>query len=209
MKSRLLIIGAGGHGLVVADAAIEQGIWSEIAFLDDRVTEHPLIPYCPVLGVTNDAHKFVEQYQDLVVAVGDNKRRLQVIDECMNKGFNLPIISHPTATISSYAEIGSGTFLAAHSVVNVGAKLGRGCIINTSATVDHDNLLSDAVHVSPGAHLGGGVQVGKFTWIGIGASVREQVTIGDNVIVGAGAAVVENIEDNLQVLGVPARPKGI
>lgn len=208
MKPKLLIVGAGGHGLVVADAAIEQGLWSEIAFLDDQVTKLASISNIPVLSETNDVHKYINQFQDLIVAIGDNKRRLQIIDECQNKGFNIPFVSHPTATISNYAKIGSGTFLAAQSVVNAGVMLGKGCIINTGATVDHDNVLSDGVHVSPGANLGGGVSVGKCSWIGIGASIREQVSIGENVIVGAGAAVINDVDDNLQMLGVPARAKG-
>lgn len=208
MKPKLLIVGAGGHGLVVADAAIEQGLWSEIAFLDDHVTKLASISNIPVLGETNDAHKYIDQYQDLIVAIGDNKHRLKIIDECQHKGFNIPFVSHPTATVSKYAKIGDGTFLAAHSVVNAGSNLGKGCIINTGSTVDHDNVLSDGVHVSPGANLGGGVIVGKCSWVGIGASIRELVSIGENVIVGAGAAVINDVEDNLQMLGVPARAKG-
>ena len=68
--------------------------------------------------------------------------------------------------------------------------------------------MSDGVHISPGAHLGGAVKVGRYSWIGIGASVREQTAIGENVIVGAGAAVVDDVEDNMRMFGVPARPKG-
>ncbi len=208
MKPKLLIIGAGGHGLVVADAAQEQGSWSEIAFLDDEVKGELIIANCKVVGVTADASSLLHQYQNLFVAIGDNKRRLQLIKERMSDGFNIPIIIHPSSVVSTNAEIGSGSFIAANSVVGVGAKLGKGCIINTGATVDHENLLSDGVHVSPGAHLGGGVRVGSCSWIGIGASVREQVSIGNDVIVGAGAAVVSNAEDKQQMLGVPACKKG-
>ena len=208
MKPKLLIIGAGGHGMVVADAAQEQGLWSEIAFLDDVVKGELLASSCKVVGVTSDANSLLHQYQNLFVAIGDNKRRLQLIKERMNDGFKIPIIVHPSSVVSAYVAIGSGSFIAANSVVGVGAKLGMGCIINNGATVDHENLLSDGVHVSPGAHLGGGVRVGNCSWIGIGASVREQISIGDDVIVGAGAAVVSNVEDNQQMLGVPATKIG-
>ncbi len=208
MKPKLLIIGAGGHGLVVADAALEQELWSEIAFLDDEVNGELLMPKCKVIGETADARGLHGEYNDLFVAIGDNKCRLKLINEFMSIGFNIPIIKHPSSVVCANAEIGSGSFLAANSVVGVGSKLGKGCIINTGATVDHENILSDGVHVSPGAHLGGGVHVGNCTWIGIGASVREQITIGNDVIVGAGAAVVNNVEDKQQMLGVPACKKG-
>jgi len=208
MKPKLLIVGAGGHGLVVADSALEQGLWSDIAFLDDEVKGELLISSCKVVGVAADASSLLHQYQDLFVAIGDNKRRLQLINEYISNGFNVPIIIHPSSTVSTFAEIGMGSFVAANSVVGVGAKLGKGCIVNTGASVDHENILSDGVHVSPGAHLGGRVKVGNCSWIGIGASVRELVSIGNAVIVGAGAAVVRNVEDKQQILGVPARPKG-
>ena len=206
MKPKLLIVGAGGHGSVVADAAIEQNTWSEIAFLDDNVNEPSIVNDIPVLGAIADIHKYSGQFGDLAIAIGDNILRMKLIEEFINSDFCLPVISHPKAIVSKNSEIGPGTFLAANAVINAGSTLGKGCIINTAATVDHDNILSDGVHVSPGAHLGGNVVVGKCSWIGIGASIREQVSIGENVVIGAGAAVVENVGNSLQMLGVPARP---
>ena len=208
MKPNLLIVGAGGHGLVVADAAIALDNWSEIAFLDDKLEGKLLIPTCKIIGQTADASSLVGRYQDLFVAVGNNKRRLELINENLKNNFNIPTISHPKSIVSSYSSVGVGSFLAANSFIGVGARVGNGCIVNTSATVDHENLLSDGVHISPGAHLGGGVKVGSYSWIGIGANVRENISIGSNVIVGAGASVIKNIADNTQVLGVPAKPTG-
>jgi UDP-N-acetylbacillosamine N-acetyltransferase len=95
--------------------------------------------------------------------------------------------------------------LAAGSVVNPGATLGRNVIVNTCASVDHDCVLEDGVHISPGAHLGGGVTVGRGTWIGIGAVVRDHVMIGAGVTIGAGAVVVKDIPDGVMAYGVPAR----
>ncbi len=207
MKPKLLIVGDGGHGLVVADAAIEQDLWSDIAFLDDNLNGELQIPTCKIVGQTADAASLVDCYQDLFVAIGDNKRRLELIDENLKNGFNIPIIFHPKSIVSSYSTIGVGSFLAANSIIGVGAKIGKGCIINTSATVDHENILFDGVHISPGAHLGGSVRVGSCSWIGIGANVREQVSIGEEVVVGAGAAVISHVEDKQLMLGVPAVKK--
>ena len=163
------------------------------------------MPDFDVIGKLSDLSKYKDEFQDVFVAIGNNKRRLILIRELISDGFNIPAIQHPSSIISSLVEMGPGCFLAANSVLGVGAKLGLGCIINTGATVDHENQISDGVHVSPGAHLGGGVSIGECSWIGIGASVREQVSIGANVVVGAGAAVVGDVENRLQVLGVPAR----
>ena len=206
MKSGLIIVGAGGHGLVVADAAAEQDAWSQIAFLDDNIFTQSQIESWPILGKTDSASQWLNEYSDLIVAIGDNEHRLQLLKQFSKQGFNVPIICHPTACVSSYTQIGSGTVFAAQSVVNAGTYIGRGCIVNTAATIDHDNRLEDGVHVSPGAHLGGGVQIGTCSWVGIGACVRDQVSIGEYVTVGAGAAVVNDVANTLQVTGVPARP---
>ena len=90
---------------------------------------------------------------------------------------------------------------------NVDSRIGIGAIINTDATVDHDCVLGSAVHVSPGAHLAGGVCVGDRSWVGIGSAVRQLARIGSDVMVGAGAAVVADIPDGCVVTGVPARPR--
>ncbi len=205
MKPKLLILGAGGHGLVVADAAIKQDFWSDVKFLDDNVKIK--LPDYEVIGKISEVKNFKDKFQDIFIAIGNNKHRLSLIKEMICCGLNIPTIQHPSSIICSSTKIDSGCFLAANSVLGVGAKLGLGCIINTGATVDHENLISDGVHVSPGAHLGGGVKVGECSWIGIGASIREQVCVGANVVVGAGAAVVSDVENGLQVLGVPARVK--
>lgn len=208
MKRKLLILGAGGHGLVVADAATKMDLWSEVKFLDDNENIKSQIPRI-VIGKITDVKKFKDSFQDVFVAIGDNNHRLKLIKEIISEGINIPVIQHPSSIISSYSEMDSGCFLAANSVLGVGAKLGLGCIINNGATVDHENILADCVHISPGAHLGGEVKVGECSWVGIGASIREQVSIGANVMVGSGAAVVGDVEDNLQVVGVPARVRDL
>lgn len=200
----LLIIGAGGHGKVVADSALEQGDRERIAFLDDLHPELTEVLGWPVLGKVADAARFLDDYPDAVVAVGNNQRRMELIDMLRESGFGLPVICHPSAVISRSATIGPGCVLFATTVVNTGARLGKGCIVNTGASIDHDCLLADAVHVSPGARLGGAVEVGRASWIGIGASIRELTVIGERVMVGAGAAVVGDVPDGVTVTGVPA-----
>ena len=200
----LLIIGAGGHGKVVADSALEQGDWERIAFLDDLYPELTEVLGWPVLGKVSDAERYMNDYPDMVIAVGNNQRRMELLDTVRELAFGLPVICHPSAVISHTAIIGPGCVMFANSVVNPDARLGDGCIVNTGATIDHDCVLADGVHVSPGAHLGGAVVVGRTSWIGIGASVRELTVIGERVLVGAGAAVVGDVPDGVTVTGVPA-----
>ena len=205
MNSGLLIVGAGGHGRVIADIALQSGDWSQVAFLDKDGDLPSEILGIPVLKAIEDLAHLRIKYPHAAVAVGQCSRRMRLIDESSALGFQLPVIRHPSAVVSRYANIGPGSQILAMSVVNAGARIGAGCIINTAATVDHDCDLGDCVHLSPGVHLAGGVRIASCSWIGIGASVRENCRIGREVTVGAGAAVVSDVDDGLTVAGVPAR----
>jgi sugar O-acyltransferase (sialic acid O-acetyltransferase NeuD family) len=202
--SRLLIIGAGGHGAVVAEAAAAQGCWDEIAFLDDDLSINKVIEF-PVLGKPNEISRFSDKHTSAIVAVGDNRRRLRFMEEISRQGTSLASVVHPAAVISPSVKIAAGTVAFAAVVINARARIGSGCILNTGATVDHDCVLGAGVHVSPGANLAGGVTVGDCAWVGIGAAVKEGICIGADAVVGAGAAVVSDIDDGDIVAGVPAR----
>lgn len=204
--SSLLILGAGGHGTVVADAAAGTGRWTQIAYLDDRRPVDVNATW-PVLGKFADVARLRSDFSSLAVAVGDNTRRLELLERLLAEGCELPPIVHPKAWVSERAVIGAGTVVLAGAVINPAAVIGRACIINTAATVDHDCRLDDGVHVSPGAHLAGTVQVGRCAWIGIGACVRDGVRIGRRAVLGAGAAAVADLPDEITAFGVPARPQ--
>lgn len=200
----LVILGAGGHGKVVADAAIASGEYSAISFLDDAFPELRAVSDWRVTGRPGDISK---QAPDCaaIVAFGDNNLRLEWIDKLIGLGVEIVTIRHPRAVVAERVNIGAGTVLMAGSIVNIDTSVGKGCIINTGSTIDHDNRLGDGVHVSPGAHLGGGVVVGERAWIGIGACVIQNITIGAECIVGAGAVVIHPVEKGTTVGGCPAR----
>jgi sugar O-acyltransferase (sialic acid O-acetyltransferase NeuD family) len=201
---RLAILGASGHGKVVADAAL-MGDWDEILFFDDAWPELTEVGVWMVVGNTQRLLEQALCFEGAIVAIGDNLIRLEKQHELEQTGIQLLTIIHPSAVVSPYSEIGKGSVVFAGAVINAFATIGIGCIINTCSTIDHDCVLADGVHVSPGAHLGGNVHVGKAAWVGIGSSVRQCIQIGENVVVGAGAAVVNDIEPGLTVIGVPAR----
>lgn len=202
--NRLAILGASGHGKVVAEAAEFSG-WDDIVFFDDKWPVLTANGHWPVLGDTAALLSGHHSFDGVIVAVGNNSTRLKKLELLSSEGVRLVSVVHPQATVSPHALLGLGSVIMAGSVVNVDASLGMGCIINTCASVDHDCLLADGVHISPGAHLAGGVTIGECSWIGIGASVLQLIQIGAGVVVGAGAAVVNEVSDQCIVVGVPAR----
>jgi sugar O-acyltransferase (sialic acid O-acetyltransferase NeuD family) len=197
---RLLIVGAGGHGRVVADAARAMALWDEIAFVDDTRPVGTRVAAWPVLGGLPDvlAGHLVGE---CVVAIGANRVRLKL----EAAGLSLATVIHPSAVLAPEVQLGAGSMVLARAVINIDARIGAACIINTAAVIEHDCVLADAVHVSPQAALAGTVHVGEASWLGIGSVVRQGVVIGADVVVGAGAAVVKNIPDAFTVVGVPAR----
>lgn len=203
MKRRLAILGAGGHGRVIADCAECLG-WSHIVFFDDNPRAQTPDPW-ELAGTGADLLARVTEFDGFIVGIGINRIRLERQHALEAAGGTPATLIHPAAPVSRHATVGGGSVVFAGAVVNAGARVGQACILNTGCGIDHDDRLADGVHVSPGAHLGGGVSVGEASWIGLGASVREGVSIGRDVRVGAGAVVVADVSDGLTVVGNPAR----
>jgi len=197
--NKLVIVGAGGHGKVIADNALKNG-YTEIAFVDDNATGacmgFPIAGKCEDLGGMNDGKT------DFVIAIGKNTTRSAV---AQRHDVNWVTLIHPSAEIAANVTVGRGTVVMAGAVINADARVGHHCIINTGAIVEHDNVIGDYVHLSPRATLGGTVTVGARTQIGIGAAVINNIDICSDCLIGAGAVVVKNITDSGTYVGVPAR----
>lgn len=205
MTDTLLVVGAGGHGKVVADAALEMGRWSRIGFVDDRSEHLRQVAGIPVIGRLADLKSLHDEWLAAVVAIGDARQRLEVLKTLRGLEFELPVIVHPSAVVSRWATVSAGTVIFAKAAINAGTTIGDGCIVNTGATVDHDCQLGNGVHICPGANLAGNVIVGTRSWIGIGSAVRQGISIGSDVTLGAGSVVVQDVPDGAMAYGVPAR----
>lgn len=203
MKNKLLIIGASGHGKVIADIALKMNKWKSIVFLDDdeNIKQSMNIK---VISKSSDVSKYIQDY-DIFVAIGNNSTREKFQENLEELGASIPVLIHPDAIIGEQVEIESGTAVMAGVIINCCTRIGKGCIINTATTIDHDNIIEDYVHVSPGANLAGTVRVGKGTCIGIGSVISNNISIIENCKIGAGAVVVKDIDEVGTYVGVPVR----
>lgn len=201
---KLAILGASGHGKVVADTAQCCG-WDQVDFYDDAWPAFTRNGNWLVVGDFSALSTRLRNYQGVIVAIGNNSVRHSKLTALASAAAPVVTLIHPMAIVSQYACVGFGSVIFAGAVVNADAKVGIGAILNTGCSVDHDCVLGESVHISPGARLAGGVRVGDRSWVGIGASVRQLVRIGSNVVVGAGAAVVSEVPDDVVVVGVPAK----
>ena len=199
MSNRLVIIGAGGHGKVLADNALKNG-YTDICFVDDKATGECI--GFPIIGTCDEIGNLDDGATDFIVAIGDNEIRKQFAERY---NVHWTTLIHPSAQIGIGVSVGTGTVVNAGAIINACATVGVHCIVNTGAIVEHDNVIGDFVHLSPGAALGGTVKVGSLTHIGIGAVVRNNIQICDRCMIGAGAQVVKNIDCSGTYVGVPAR----
>lgn len=204
MNNTLAILGAGGHGKVVADAALLTEEWSQVTFYDDAYPEKVSNGQWTISGGSDDLFSGFDQFEGVIVAIGDNKLRLAKTLELQQMGAKVVSIIHPKAVVSPYAFIASGCVVCAGALINIDAKIGQACIVNTGSVIEHDCHLHDGVHLCPNAALAGQIVIGECSWIGIGSVTKQLITIGSEVVVGAGTVIINSIPDGVTVVGNPA-----
>jgi len=201
MKS-VIIIGASGHGKVVADIILKSND-KVYGFLDDSEELRDTFCGFPVLGKIDKYTKYLDDCE-FIIAIGNANIREKIAGKLNDIKWYTAI--HPTAAISNIdVFIQEGTTIMANTVINSSTSIGKHCIINTSSVVEHDNTIADYAHISVGAKLAGNVYIGKKTWVGIGATIKNNISICDNCVIGAGAVVVDQIEMKGTYIGVPAK----
>jgi sugar O-acyltransferase (sialic acid O-acetyltransferase NeuD family) len=200
---KFLLIGAGGHSMVVLDALQLSGAKASIHILDesaDRIGRN-------VLGFTVQPFDRGQKLagERFHVTVGHNDTRAAIFEALKEAGGTPATIIHPVATIARSASIGEGTFVAARAVVAPVVVVGEGVIVNHGTIIDHECVVGNHCHVAPGATLGGNVSVGSRVFIGAGANILPGVSIGDAATIGAGAVVRTDVPPGTTYVGVPAR----
>ena len=196
--NRLIIIGASGHGKVVADIAKLCG-YTNIVFLDND----PIIKKCAGYTVLGTDTLTKDLDGNVFIAVRNAGARKKLMERDSDRIF--PVLIHPDSVIADDVEIGSGSVVMAGTVINPGTRIGMGVIVNTSSSIDHDCVVENYSHISVGAHLRGIVVVGDSVWIGAGATISNNVNICGGCTIGAGVVVIKDIEEEGTYIGVPAK----
>lgn len=203
MNKKIVIIGASGHGKVVADIAKLTG-YEEILFIDDDVNKKKCGKY-KVIGTFKQINSLIKDDYDFAVSVGDNRTRARIYEELVNKEAKLPVLIHPSAVFDETVKIGNGTVVMANAVINSSSVIGEACIINTASSIDHDCVIKNYVHISPGVNIAGTVTVGYCTWVGIGTKISNNIEVADKSIIGAGSIVIKDILNEGTYVGSPVR----
>jgi acetyltransferase EpsM len=196
--NKIFLIGAGDHGAVIKEI-LDENLSNIVCFIDADFS----VSECLGIKVIHEESEIVNCDEvAFVISIGSNQIRKEIVNQKPRAYINA---IHPSSVVSKSVAVGFGNAFMAGVCINARTKISNHCIVNTNATVDHDCVLEDFVHVSPGAQLGGNVYVGEGTHIGIGASIIPGIKIGRWSVVGAGAVVVNDVPDGVTVVGVPAR----
>ena len=189
----MILIGASGHGKVVADILMLSGE-KEIIFWDDN----------PLANITGYPVMYREHtaQENVILCIGNNATRKQIAESA---SYTYKTAIHPSAILSGDVLIGTGSVVMAGAIINPGSKIGKHCIVNTAAIIEHDAMLADYIHISPNATLAGNVIVREGAWVGAGATVIQGITLGCWSVVGAGSVVIKDVPDYAVVVGNPAR----
>jgi len=212
MKNNLpaIVIGAGGHARVVADTLLASG-HKVLGFTDaDTALHGKMLLGCPVLGDDGVLQQYSPEKIRLANGIGITNHQVQSLRQRLQQslqtqGWYFIGVKHPSAVVSTYTEINSNVQIMAGSIIQCGAFIGEGSIINTGAIIEHDVHIGDWTHIAPAAVLCGEVSIGNFCHIGAGATVRQQIILGENCLVGAGAVVTKSANGSIVLTGIPAR----
>jgi sugar O-acyltransferase (sialic acid O-acetyltransferase NeuD family) len=191
---QVYLYGAGGHAKVIIDMLKSNQITVSEIFDDNAgITSFKGIPV-----------SHMDIHSPLILSIGCNAVRKKIVNQCENIVFH-PAVIDSSAIVAESVQIEEGTVLMQGTIIQSSAKIGKHCIINTRASVDHDCVIEDYVHIAPGATLCGNVQVGEGTLIGAGTTIMPGVKIGKWSVIGAGSVVVRDIPDNVIAFGTPCK----
>jgi sugar O-acyltransferase (sialic acid O-acetyltransferase NeuD family) len=208
-EERVLVIGAGGHARSVLDVIRSEGRYHVVGLIDSMQPKGTPALGSQVLGQELDLPALCREHGTTlgIAAIGDNWQRRATMERLRALVPSFVFVSsiHPAATVAGDVTIGPGTVIMAGAVVVSGSRIGKGCIINTLASLDHDGAMVDYSSLAPGAVTGGRVHLGTCAAVGLGAKVVHNLRIGAHAVVGAGALVMEDIPPEVVAFGAPAR----
>lgn len=203
---KLLIWGAGDQGTVTLHCALTMNVYEHIDFLDFIEKGHRDIPGYMIFEEKDvELLHFLKDYDEVIVASGDNELREKKIAQLEMMNIPIATIIHPMAVISPFVTIGKGTTILALASIQINASIGKGCIVNTGVIIEHDCIIQDFVNICPAVAMAGHVMIGHHTFMGIGSTVIDDVKIGHHVTIGAGATVICDIAEKSVAVGVPAK----
>ena len=196
LEREIILVGGGGHCKSCIDVIEQAGIFEIAGIVDLPGKLHKKMLGYEIIATDDDLPLFVNECEKFLITLGQiksPKKRIKIFHALKESGAKLPVIISPLAYVSKHAEIGEGTIIMHHALINAGAKIGSNCIINSKTLIEHDAIIGDHCHIATGAIINGGVKVGSGTFFGSNAVCKEYIEIGKNAVIGCGAKIIKNV----------------
>lgn len=204
-REKIVIVGYGGHAKSIIDSIKRADIFDILGYTDIEDKQMDI----PYLGNDDCLQQLYDEGARNIAFglgyMGKSDIRESLYERVKAIGFQLPVIADPTSTIAIDAEIREGSFIGKHAVINAASRIGKLCIINTGAIIEHENVIGDYTHVAVGTVICGNVHIGNRCLLGANSTIIQGVTIQDHSIIGAGSVVLSDVRENETVVGIPAR----
>ncbi len=204
LDNKFILIGYSGHGKVIADVAIENGL-NIIGYADQKILENNPFNFEYLGYEMEDTFIGWQLNTDFLIGIGDNYIREKIFNSIINRGREVKTLKSSTSIISKYSNIGNGTFVGSNVIVNSCSRIGMNVILNTGCIIEHECNIENSAHIAPGAVLAGNVTIGERSFIGANAVLKQGIVIGKDVVIGAGTVVLHDIPDNMKIVGNPSR----
>jgi sugar O-acyltransferase (sialic acid O-acetyltransferase NeuD family) len=206
---KIAIFGAGGFGRevewLIDDINQKQSTWEFIGYFDDDFSHVTKTDSGYFLGGTEKLNEWKEEL-DIVFAIGNPLVKRTIINRITNAKLNFPVLIHPSVIMSDKTEIGKGAIICAGNIITVDIKIGEHVILNLCCTVGHDTCIGNYCSFMPTVNISGEVRCGEAVYVGTGVKIINQVEIGDETIIGAGAVVAKSLPAKCTAVGIPAKP---
>jgi sugar O-acyltransferase (sialic acid O-acetyltransferase NeuD family) len=196
MKEKIILIGGGGHCKSCIDVIEQAGKFQIAGIVDLPEKLHQKVLGYEIIATDDELPQLINEYENFLITLGQIKspgKRTRLFEKVKELGGKLTGTISPLAYVSKHAEIGDGTIIMHHALINAGAKIGSNCIINTKALIEHDAIIEDHCHIATGAVVNGGVKIGTGTFFGSNAMSREYIEIGERCIIGGGGVVLQKL----------------
>lgn len=205
----ILLIGGGGHCKSVIDTLTMTNNFNIIGIIDTKDKVGNKINSIDVIGEDKDLQKYYEtgiRYAFVTTgSIGDTSLRKKLIGKVVAAGFEIPVIIDPSAIVSKFSSIKSGTFIGKGVIINSHTEVGAYSIINSGAIIEHDCIIEKYCHIAPGTTMSGNVSIGENTHIGTNSTIIQSVSIGSNTLIGAGSVVISDIRSHKKAYGNPCK----
>jgi sugar O-acyltransferase (sialic acid O-acetyltransferase NeuD family) len=196
LERKIILVGGGGHCKSCIDVIEQAGIFQIAGIVDQPEKLHKKILGYEIIATDDDLPRLVNEYENFLITIGQIKtseKRINIFQTLKESRARLPAIISPLAYVSKYAEIGDGTIIMHHALINAGAKIGNNCIINSKALIEHDAVIGGHCHIATGAIINGGVEIGSGTFFGSNSVCKEYIKIGKNAVIGCGVKSIKNV----------------